>query len=237
MSATTDLRQDSIDLRQDSTDLRRDSIDARRDSADLRQDSPESPKRQMVLAAASELFMQQGYGATSMDAIARAAGVSKATMYAHFASKDLLFATIVNEACRDNMVVGDFLPDEAPDLEAALTDLGGRMLRFLLEERALAIHRVVIAESVRFPELGRAFYDNGPRLFRDMFGGWLLRQQAAGRLLVPDAAVAAEQFVGLLRTGLHTRATLGLAPPPTQNEIDATVTAAVSTFLKAYAPD
>jgi TetR/AcrR family transcriptional repressor of mexJK operon len=204
-------------------------------TADLRHDT-ESPKRQMVLAAAGDLFMQQGYGATSMDAIARAAGVSKATLYAHFASKDLLFATIINEACHDNMIVGGFLPDESPDLEAALADLGGRMLRFLLEERALAIHRVVIAESVRFPELGRAFYDNGPKLFRDMFGVWLLRQQDAGRLRVPAAAVAADQFVGMLRTGLHMRATLGLPPSPTQQDIDATVAAAVATFLKAYAP-
>ncbi len=203
-------------------------------SADLRQDS-DSPKRQAILAAASELFMHQGYGATSMDAVARAAGVSKATLYAHFASKDRLFATIVNEGCRDNIVVGDFLPEDTPDLSGSLTALGGRMLRFLLGQRALSIHRVVIAEAVRFPELGRAFYDNGPGLFGDVFAAWLLRQQAAGRLRVPDAAIAAEQFVGMLRTGLFVRATLGLTPPPSEQQIDATVSAAVSTFLKAYA--
>lgn len=202
-------------------------------SAEPRHDT-ESPKRQVILAAAGELFMHQGYGATSVDAVARAAGVSKATLYAYFTSKDALFATIVNEACHDNIVVGAFLPEDTTDLQAALTALAGRMLRFLLQDRALAIHRVVIAESVRFPELGRAFYDNGPALFRTQFAAWLLRQQDAGRLAIPDADLAADQFVGLLRLGVYLRATLGLARP-TDAEIDATTAAAVRTFLRAFA--
>jgi AcrR family transcriptional regulator len=193
-----------------------------------------SPKRQAVIEAAAKLFMAHGYGQVSMDSVAREAGVSKATLYAYFASKDQLFATIVQEGCRDNIVVGLFLPDDATELSDALTSLAGRMLRFLLGPRALAIHRVVIAESVRFPELGRVFYENGPALFQDVFTPWLLRHQAAGRLRRHDPAVAADQFVGLLRSGLFVRAVLGLTPPPTEAEIDATVTAAVTTFLRAY---
>ena len=118
----------------------------------------------------------------------------------------------------------------------ALTGLGQRMLRFLLAERTLAIHRIVIAESVRFPELGRAFYDNGPGMFRRVFAAWLVRQQQAGRLAVPDPDLAADQFVGMLRgAGVFTRATLGLAPGPTEAEINATVEGAVRTFLRAFA--
>jgi TetR/AcrR family transcriptional regulator, mexJK operon transcriptional repressor len=197
---------------------------------------PDSPKRQAILHAASELFIARGYGAVSMDAVAKEAGVSKATLYAHFASKDRLFATIINDACRQNIAVVDFMPESAPDLAAALTALGGRMLRFLLEDRALAINRVVTAESVRFPELGRAFYDNGPGVFRRAFGAWLAAQTEAGRLRVPDPEMAADQFIGMLRSaGIYTRATLGLPPPPTEAAIDATVVAAVATFLRAYA--
>ena len=198
---------------------------------------PESPKRQAVIEAATALFMTQGYGAVSMDAIARAAGVSKATLYAHFASKDVLFATIVNEACRRTVSVGELLPEQSDDLAVALTALGHRTLRFLLEPKALAIHRVVVAESVRFPELGQAFYENGPEVFRRAFGAWLAAQAAAGRLAVADPTMAADQFVGMLRTpGTFLRASLGLPPPPTDAEIDATVAAAVRTFLRAYAP-
>ena len=203
-------------------------------STELRSDF-ESPKRQLVLDAATALFMAHGYGAVSMDAIARAAGVSKATLYAHFSSKDQLFATIIGEACRQNMSVGNFLRGGEADIEATLTALAGSALRFLLEERALAIHRVVISESVRFPELGRAFYDNGPAVFRRVFGDWLAEQTAAGRLAVPDPGLAADQFIGLLRGGLYLRATLGLTQP-TEAEIDDAVASGVAAFVRAYAP-
>ncbi|MEJ0015176.1 MAG: TetR/AcrR family transcriptional regulator [Acetobacteraceae bacterium] len=195
----------------------------------------ESPKRQLVLEAAAALFMAQGYGAVSMDAIARAAGVSKATLYAHFSSKDRLFATIIGEACQESISPAEFLPADATDVRAALASFGGRLLRFFLEERALAIHRVVIAESVRFPELGRAFYDSGPVAVHTAFAAWLADRTAAGRLVVADPGIAAEQFVGMLRTRLFLRASLGLTPP-TEAEIDEVVAAAVGTFMKSYAP-
>jgi TetR/AcrR family transcriptional repressor of mexJK operon len=203
-------------------------------TAEVRPDN-ESPKRQLVLEAATSLFMAHGYGAVSMDAIARAAGVSKATLYAYFSSKDRLFATIIGEACRQNIAVGNFLPGGETDVQAGLTTFAGNTLRFLLEERSLAIHRVVISESLRFPELGRAFYDNGPGVFRGVFGDWLAGQTAAGRLAVPDPALAADQFIGLLRGGLYLRATLGLTPP-SEAEIDDAVGSAVAAFVRAYAP-
>jgi TetR/AcrR family transcriptional repressor of mexJK operon len=206
-------------------------------SSEIRHDA-DSPKRQAVIEAAGDLFIAQGYGAVSMDAIARAAGVSKATLYAHFASKDKLFATIINEACLQNVAIGELLPEASDDIAAALTGVGQRLLRFLLDTKPLAIHRVVIAESLRFPELGRAFYENGPVFFRRVFSAWLAAQEAAGRLAVPDPTMAADQFVGLLRApGVFLRASLGLPPPPTDTEIDATVNAAVRTFLRAYAPE
>lgn len=98
----------------------------------------------------------------------------------------------------------------------------------------LRVHPQVIGESTRFPELGRAFYDSGPPAVHRMFGDWLAERTQAGRLGVADPTVAAEQFVGMLRTSLFLRASLGLARP-TEGEVDATVAAAVTTFLKAYA--
>ncbi|HET7880781.1 MAG TPA: TetR/AcrR family transcriptional regulator [Acetobacteraceae bacterium] len=196
----------------------------------------ESPKRHAMLEAGAALFMAQGYGAVSMDAVARAAGVSKATLYAHFSSKEQLFATIIGDACRQKIALGEeLLPAHATDVRAALTSFGGRLLRFFLEERPLALHRVVIGESPRFPELGRAFYDNGPKALIGMFAAWLIEQTDAGRLAVHDPAMAGEQFVAMLRTSLFLRASLGLAQA-TEAEIDATVAAAVTTFLKANAP-
>ena len=196
----------------------------------------ESPKRQLILDAATTLFIAQGYGAVSMDAIARSAGVSKATLYAHFGSKDQLFATIITEACQAKFNWGGVLAEDGQDLRAALTVLGRRILGFFLEEGTLAIFRVVVAESVRFPELGRAFYESGPATGRRLLAVWLAEQAEAGRLRVPNPPLAAEQLVALLRAGLYFRAALGVPPAPTPAEIDATVAAAIDTFLAAYAP-
>lgn len=194
-------------------------------------DDTESPKHRAILNAATDLFAAKGYGAVSMDAIARAADVSKATLYAHFESKDRLFATIVQVACVENIIPADDLPDEATADEEALRAIGTRILRFFLHERTLAIHRLVVAESVRFPELGRAFYENGPVAGRKRLAAWM-----AGRpgLTAPEPEIAAEQFLGLIRAGLYLRATLGLAPEPTEPAIDAVVSHATHTFLRAY---
>lgn len=194
-------------------------------------DESESPKRRAILTAATDLFAARGYGAVSMDAIARGADVSKATLYAHFESKDVLFATIVRDACQENFVPENALPGQDTDIESALHGMGARVLRFFLEERCLAIHRLVIAESPRFPELGRAFYRNGPEAGRAVLGAWMARHPA---LSVPNPEQAAEQFIGLLRTGLYLRATLGLTPNPPESEIDAAVDAAVGMFLRSY---
>jgi TetR/AcrR family transcriptional repressor of mexJK operon len=199
-------------------------------------DDRESPKRRAILNAATDLFAARGYGAVSMDAIAREADVSKATLYAHFESKDRLFAMIVRVACEENIAPEYDLPrdgteEQRGDVAAALQVIGERALRFFLRDRILAIHRLVVAESIRFPELGQAFYENGPAAGRKILGGWMASQPG---LDVPEPELAAEQFSCLLRSGLYMRATLGLEPEPDEAAIEAVVTAAVNTFLRAY---
>jgi TetR/AcrR family transcriptional repressor of mexJK operon len=197
-----------------------------------------SPKRRQIVQAAEALFLAHGYGAVSMDAVARQAGVSKATLYAHFASKDGLFASIVADKGRESPVLESLFPAEVPDLRAALLAIGQRMLRFLLQPRTLAILRIAIAESARIPELGHAFHANGPQKFRDRFAAWLEDLAGQGRVRAPDRKVAAHHFMALLRSDLFLRAALGLPPPPGEAEIDATVADAVETWLRAFAaPD
>jgi TetR/AcrR family transcriptional repressor of mexJK operon len=198
----------------------------------------ESPKRQAVLDAAATLFMAQGYGAVSMDAIAREAGVSKATLYAHFASKDQLFATIIGEACRHKMAAADVLVETditgTSDVGEALRAFGIRMVHFLMEPATQAIYRVVVAECVRFPELGEAFYENGPAHFLSFFSDWLSRQMQTGRLREADPQVAAEQFVAMMRGGIQIRISVGLPVTRDEATIERHVANVVDTFLRAF---
>src|SRR5690349_8842775 len=88
-------------------------------------------KPQQVRDAAWRLFQQQGYGAASMDAIAREAGVSKATIYAHFADKAQLFEELMKAACREEWVAVAMLEREPGDLPAELRAIGKAYAEFL----------------------------------------------------------------------------------------------------------
>lgn len=192
-------------------------------------------KRRQVVEAAARLFMAQGYGATSMEAIAREAGVSKATLYAYFPGKDALFAAIVGEACAREAEGRPCCPgaDEA-DLAGTLVSLGEGYLAFLFREEVLAIQRVVMAEGPRFPELGRAFYESGPRRMIDWLAGWFAALQERGALRAGDPELAAEQFLSLLRSTAFLRHMLRLPPPPDAVEVARIAAAAADTFLRAW---
>jgi AcrR family transcriptional regulator len=170
-----------------------------------------------------------------MDAVARRAAVSKATLYAHFASKDALFAIMMGECTVAQMLGENLAARPCTDLRATLEALGRQVTRFLLAEERLAVFRIAIAESARFPELGQAFYRSGPLPALQRMRDWLAVQQAAGLVRDADLDVAAQQLFALVRSSLFLRASLALPPPPTEAEIDASVAAAVDTWLRAYA--
>ncbi len=193
-----------------------------------------TPKCRQIVQAAEALFFAQGYGAVSMEAVARRAGVSKATLYVYFASKDALFARIVADKGQESPVVEALFPDTVADLRAALLAIGQRVLRFLLQERTLSILRIAIAESARFPELGDAFYRNGPQSFCLRFRRWLETLGAQGLVRTPDTLAATHQFMALLRSDMFMRAILALPPAPGEDDINATVTGAVETWLRAF---
>jgi AcrR family transcriptional regulator len=194
-----------------------------------------SPKCRQVTEAAEQLFLAQGYGAVSMDQVARKAGVSKATLYAYFPSKDALFAQIVASKGYDNPLGDELFPAEVTDLRATLEAIGLRILEYMLRERTLAIYRIALAESARFPELGRAFYENGPKRFSLRFAAWLQQLQAQGLVEVEDVMLATQQFMALMRSGVFFRRSLTIPPEASAEEMARTVRAAADTFLKAFA--
>ncbi|UFN49372.1 TetR/AcrR family transcriptional regulator [Roseomonas sp. OT10] len=194
-----------------------------------------SPKRRAILDAAGKLFMDQGYAAVSMDAVARAAGVSKATLYAHFAGKDALFGAIVGERCVAMAEQTNALVDPALPIRQALCEVGRSWLGFILRPASMAIHRVVMAEGGRFPDLARAFHEAGPKRGRVWLAGWMALAQQRGELLAEaDPKAMAGQFGALLRGELYLDVALGFPPDEMEAAIEAAVLAAVDLFLRAY---
>jgi TetR/AcrR family transcriptional repressor of mexJK operon len=193
-----------------------------------------SPKRSAILAAGARLFMGVGYATVSMDAVAKEAGVSKATVYAHFASKEALFGAIVGERCATISAQAEEIASHAATADGALREMGRLWMRFLLQPESVAIHRTVIAECARFPDLARAFYEAGPGSGHAWLTRRIQEEQRQGRLR-PDAnpVVAADHMMGLLRGEMYLRTVLG-GPVPSDAAIGAVVDQAVEVFLRAY---
>ncbi|MCW5772552.1 MAG: TetR/AcrR family transcriptional regulator [Rhodospirillaceae bacterium] len=169
--------------------------------------------RSAILAGARRLFLAEGFERTSMDAVAAAIGVSKMTVYRHFRSKEALFAGIVGEMC-DRIADPELAREMARlPLREALETFGRRSLDTIFDPETLGLHRVVIAESGRFPELGRMFYERGPGINVSTLAAYLAGHEAA-RLKPAEAARLAGEFMSLLRGYEHMRALLGLDGPP-----------------------
>jgi TetR/AcrR family transcriptional repressor of mexJK operon len=196
----------------------------------------DSPKRRQVLDAAGQLFLAEGYAAVSMEAIARVAGVSKATLYAYFPGKDALFGAMVAERCAGMLAQDRFVSDHDAPLAEALRRLVDFWLRFLINRDVVRTYRTVLAEGARFPDLARAFFEAGPVIGLAWVGEWMAEEQRRGRLR-PDFAprVAAAQFIALLRGELYIKIALGLLTDPPEEAIAAEVDAATDLLLRAFA--
>ena len=188
----------------------------------------------LILDAARDVFLERGYGETSMDVVARAAGVSKATVYALFTSKDRLFATVIEREGDHKTAVVDASGG------AAVADV---LSRFAIDAAALllsvsntAMSRTVSSEAIRYPEVGRLFYANGPDRLIGRLAGYLGLAMNRGELRRADARLAAAQFLAVIVADLQLRLAMGL-PAPSRTEQRNVVTAGVEMFVRAYQPD
>jgi hypothetical protein len=120
-------------------------------------------------------------------------------------------------------------------VRSVLLQVARAKVQFTSSPGPRAIYRIVVGESGRFPELGRVFYENGPRRVLERFADYLQDATERGVLNVPHPRVAAEQFFGLLHGADHLRRLLGLDDPKAP-DLDRIVDSAVDIFLKAYAP-
>lgn len=186
-------------------------------------------KHAKILATAKRVFLQHGYGAASMDMIARDAGVSKITIYAHFSNKETLFGAIVDElAARLTQAIDQLTLAGLPP-ERALHRLGVAYLRLALAPSSLALHRLIVAETARHPELGQLVYRSGPQPIVTTLASYL---QTRKELKLGNPKLAAEQFLGMVLGHNQLGLLLGARPAAkTRRGIDQVVEEAVQLFL------
>lgn len=189
-------------------------------------------KRSAIVAAATELFTTNGYDSTSLARIAAAADVSTATLFKQFPTKADLFEAIVVDFWGRSVAAGR-TPDPA-DPAQGLTILGRQYADLLLRPGMAGLHRMVIAEAPRFPELARIQFDLGKEPFFERVHAYLTAADEQGALRVPDPTIAATQFLGMISNVVFWPTLLLVEWNPTQEQIDDAIAGAVTMLTTTY---
>jgi AcrR family transcriptional regulator len=191
-------------------------------------------KFDQVLAGARDVFLRDGYEGASVDQIARAAGVSKATLYSYFPDKRILFLEVAKTECQRqaDVATADMETDAAP--RKVLTTAATHMIGFFLSDFGRQVYRIVVAESGRFPQLGREFYESVPMKVRATMIAYFREAIDRGELQIDDIELAADQFPELCKAQLHPQLILGVKSQFTEDEVRRVIDGAVEMFLARY---
>lgn len=191
-------------------------------------------KWEQVLDGARKVFMRDGFEGASVDDIVREAGVSKATLYSYFPDKRLLFLEVAKIECQSQAHAAVAQVEASENVREALTTAAQRMVRFFMSDVGLQVHRIIVGESQRFPEIGQEFFESGPARVHEILRSFLQKSVEEGKLVIDDIDLAADQFPELCKAGLHLKLVLGLREAPTDEEIDRVIDGAVDVFMCKY---
>lgn len=203
-------------------------------SAQIRQ----GRKFDQVLEGAREVFLEAGFEGASVDDIARAAKVSKATLYSYFPDKRLLFLEVATRECTrqaETALAAINLDDPAPQV---LRAAGEHMLAFIQTSLGSSIYRLCVGECLRFPELAQAFYASGPCTVHAELSRFLTLAVERGELVIEDIPLAADQFAELVKADMFAKLVFGVQTEFSKAERDRIIDGAVQMFMARYAnPD
>ncbi|GLW10671.1 TetR family transcriptional regulator [Microtetraspora sp. NBRC 13810] len=202
---------------------------------------PLAEKRRAIVRAAQEVFLREGFARAGVDAIAAVAGVSKRTVYNHYADKERLFLSVIEETIEPVITrfvqIADRHLGAVTDLEGDLVAFGREWVRLtVLSPEHAALLRLVVAEATHFPEVVDAWRGAGADRSHEVLTGHLGRIAAAGLLDIPDLDEAARHLTALVCNPPQSRSFFGTRPLA-GDEVDELVTAAIRAFLRVYRPD
>lgn len=190
----------------------------------------------MIVRVAAQYFLENGYAATTMSGIAATLGGSKGTLWSYFPSKEELFVAVLDKLTGDFRGQLSLILDPSQDLEVVLRRFCQGFLAKVTSSEGHALYRLIIAEAVRFPEIGHLFDERGPKPIQVELTEFLAGAMERGLLRKDDPVVAAKQLIGLSVSGARQRMLLGLLDQVARTEIEKDIDQALDLFLRAYAP-
>ncbi len=193
----------------------------------------DSSKRRQILDGARRVFLDLGFDGASMGEIARAAGVSKGTLYVYFADKSALFEAIVEEeSLEQGKLTFNFDPER--DVTTTLMEFGRAYIQVLCRPGGGSAIRTVMAIAERMPDVGRRFYENVIAVTIGRLAAYLEARARLGDVMIDDYRLAAAQFLQMCQASLFQPFIFQAAPAPTPERIEQVVASATRMFLAAY---
>ncbi len=200
---------------------------------ELRSRSKNELKRNNILMSASKLFCELGFSATSMDKVAKLAGVSKQTVYSHFGNKDDLFvASIVCKCEKFELLVGSQQVEQDP--KTTLEGFANRFISMLLSDEGIAIHRVCASEAKNNAKVSELFFNAGPKRVIASLSECFERFNQQNLLNISDCHCAAIQFVSMIRGEAVMRREYNTQIQLTADEINSYIKQSIELFLRGY---
>jgi TetR/AcrR family transcriptional regulator, mexJK operon transcriptional repressor len=188
-------------------------------------------RREAFLVAARQVFEKKGFAEATLDDVITLSGGSRQTLYAQFGGKQGLFEAIVSDNC-ETLFQG-LTPEKLATrtTDQVLKEVGTRYLAIVTSSSCLSLHRLVIAELPRIPEIAQRFWKLGPGRSRDFLAEFFDCQIERGLLKMPDSRVGAAYFLDMLSGTVRLQCLIGVRQPPDPQEIDEIVQSAVTQFL------
>jgi TetR/AcrR family transcriptional repressor of mexJK operon len=197
--------------------------------------SRSTQRRRELLTTAADMFLARGYDRVTLDEIVAEVGGSKSNVYKHFKGKEGLFIAALENLSSE--ISGAILASEgfSLPLRQALTMIGQTFYKAVLHPRAIALQRLAIAESSRFPQVGQTWFDRGPRIFHEAMTQFFEEREARGEMPACDAREAAILFHDMMAFDFSQQLLLGIMRPPKAPVVEAKVRSVVEAFLNGFA--
>jgi AcrR family transcriptional regulator len=193
---------------------------------------PDDDTRKIIFEAARHAFAETGFSATSMDAVARRAGVSTKTLYRLLPSKAALFEGMVSDRLDRVLTDVHLQIVEGAGIEPALRDALMVCAGIAFDAEVVAMQRMVLQESGQFSNIASVFYRGGMQRTSAALADWLRAQQHRGVIALDDADEAAGMLIGMLTSAPQRAAIFDGAPLPSGLEIEDRVTKCATLFLR-----
>ena len=191
-------------------------------------------KFDQVVEGARHVFLTDGFERASVDDIAKAASVSKATLYSYFPDKRFLFVEVMKSECQlmADQAISDI--DFSQDPRTVLTQVCRTLVDVFLSDFGLQMFKVSVAESGNFDGLGEAFYASGPGLISNIMGCYFEMAESRGELRIDDKELAAHQLCELCKSWAFPRKCMHIQEEFTEVDRDRVAIGAVDIFLARY---